>query len=67
MLLLLVCTIEVNRMRSIHQLQNLSFTVTLTQDAAALFLKRAKNVKLADKDCEKLTTTYTTYRALYIS
>ena len=54
--LLLVCTIEVNRMRRIHQLQNLSFTVTLTQDAAARFLKRVKNVKLADKDCKKLTT-----------
>ena len=50
--LLLVCTIEVNRMRRIHQLQNLSFTVTLTQDAAARFLKRAKNVK----DCKKLKT-----------
>ena len=35
---------------------NLSFTVTFTQDAAALFLKRAKNVKLADKDCKRLTT-----------
>ena len=30
---------------------DLSFAVTLTQDAAALILKRTKNMKLADKDC----------------
>ena len=29
--------------------------MTLTQDAAALFLKRAKALKLADKDCKQLT------------
>ena len=30
---------------------DLSFPVTLTQDAAAFILKRTKNMKLADKDC----------------
>ena len=35
---------------------DLSFTVTLSLDTTALFLKRAKRVKLADKDCKMLTT-----------
>ena len=35
---------------------DLSSTGNLSQEAAALFLKRAKNAKIADKNCLKLTT-----------
>ena len=48
---------EHNEMHPNHSsITDLSFTVTLFQDATPLFLKRGKKVKLADKDCKMLTT-----------